>query len=161
MSIRAFVLLLSLSIAGALVLYGLIFFFVPTQGVGMGHGVGPRYVWVPIVTVPVIFLIGLLAYSILFPEIRQRSPTETVSPEEQQSLSAVMKVLKEDERKVFELIMSSGGSMLQSDISRKTGFSRVKTHRILYRLATRRIVNAEKYYNTYKITLAEWLLPKK
>jgi len=47
--------------------------------------------------------------------------------------------------------------MLQSDIARKTGFSRVKTHRILYRLSTRGIVTAKKYYNTYQISLAEWL----
>lgn len=160
-SIRALVLLLLLSIVGGLIVYGFIYFFVPSERPGMGYGVGSRYIWVPVVSAPMIFLIGLLAYSVLFPEIKPKSSGESVSPEEQQSLSAVIKVLKEDERKVVELIMSSGGSMLQRDISRKTGFSRVKTHRILYRLATRGIVTAEKYYNTYKISLAEWLFPKK
>ena len=47
--------------------------------------------------------------------------------------------------------------MLQKDIRWKTGLSRVKTHRILHRLAKRGIVSAEKYYNTNKITLADWL----
>jgi uncharacterized membrane protein len=53
------------------------------------------------------------------------------------------------------------GSVLQSDIARQFGFSRVETHRILHRLSTRGIVTAEKHYNTYKITLADWLFPRK
>jgi len=51
--------------------------------------------------------------------------------------------------------------MLQKDIRWKTGLSRVKTHRILFRLAKRGIVSAEKYYNTNKIVLASWLMKEK
>jgi uncharacterized membrane protein len=47
--------------------------------------------------------------------------------------------------------------MLQKDIRWKTGLSRVKAHRILFRLAKRGIVSIEKYYNTNKIMLADWL----
>jgi uncharacterized membrane protein len=65
--------------------------------------------------------------------------------------------LNEDERKVIETLVTGGGTMLQKDIRWKTGLSRVKTHRILHRLAKRGIVSAEKYYNTNKITLADWL----
>jgi uncharacterized membrane protein len=161
MSIRALALLLLISVIGGLLTYALIYFFVPTERPGMGYGVGSRYTWIPIISVPVIFVIGLLAYSALFPEIKQKPSTPAVSPERQESLAAVLKVLKDDEKKVVELLMNNGGTMLQRDIGRKTGFSRVKTHRILYRLAARGIVTAEKYYNTYKITLAEWLFPKK
>jgi len=61
----------------------------------------------------------------------------------------------------YELVMNEGGTMLQRDIARKTGFTRVKTHRILSRLSTRGIVTAKKHYNTYEITLADWLLKSK
>ncbi|MFB0567787.1 MAG: helix-turn-helix transcriptional regulator, partial [Candidatus Bathyarchaeia archaeon] len=63
----------------------------------------------------------------------------------------------DDERKIVETLVAEGGTMLQKDIRWKTGLSRVKTHRVLFRLAKRGIVTVEKYYNTNKITLADWL----
>ncbi len=72
-----------------------------------------------------------------------------------------MRVLNDDERKVIETLVAEGGTMLQKDIRWKTGLSRVKTHRILFRLAKRGIVSAEKYYNTNKIVLADWLTKEK
>jgi len=69
----------------------------------------------------------------------------------------MLRVLNDDERKVIETLAAEGGTMLQKDIRWKTGLSRVKTHRILFRLNKRGIVSAEKYYNTNKIKLADWL----
>jgi uncharacterized membrane protein len=37
------------------------------------------------------------------------------------------------------------------------GFSRVKIHRVLVRLIRRGVVTAEKYYNTNRIEVADWL----
>lgn len=76
-------------------------------------------------------------------------------------LDAVLRVLNEDEKKIIETLVAEGGTMLQKDIRWKTGLSRVKTHRILFRLAGRGIVLAEKYYNTNKIVLASWLMKEK
>jgi uncharacterized membrane protein len=155
-----FLLLLSILIGAAA--YALIYFYVPSEAPGRGFGTAiQRYVWIPIAIVPVSFSIGLLGYLALFPEIKQKSLAEPEVPEKTQPLSAVMRVLRDDERKMVELLVSSGGKMLQRDLGRQAGFSRVKTHRILYRLATRGIVTAEKHYNTYEITLADWLFPRK
>jgi len=77
------------------------------------------------------------------------------------ALGAVLRVLNDDEKKVIKTLVAEGGTMLQKDIRWKTGLSRVKTHRILFRLAKRGIVSAEKYYNTNKITLADWLTKEK
>jgi len=152
-----FVLFVLSLVAGALA-FLLVNFYIPRESPGAGRGMGPQfYALIPIFVVPATFFVGLLAYMALFPEIRETPKTETSLPKEQESISAVLRVLREDERKVVELLMSAGGMMLQSDIARKTGFSRVKTHRILYRLSTRGIVTAKKYYNTYQISLAEWL----
>ncbi|MCP8304594.1 MAG: hypothetical protein H3Z50_03870 [archaeon] len=139
--------------------YIMIYLYVPQEFPGMRHGMGAQInIWIPVVIVPVTFMIGLLAYLFIFPDIEQKPSTETTLPREQRSLEAVLRVLKDDEKKVVELLMNAGGKMLQRDISRKTGFTRVKTHRILYRLSTRGIVTAKKYYNTYQIALADWLL---
>ncbi len=144
------------------VAYALIYFFVPSESPGRGFGTAvQRYVWIPIAVVPVTFSISLLAYLALFPEIKQMPSPKPEVPEKTQPLSAVMRVLRDDERKIVELLVSSGGKMLQRDLGRQAGFSRVKTHRILYRLATRGIATAEKHYNTYEITLADWLFPEK
>lgn len=130
----------------------------------MGHGVGGQLrIWIPIIVVPIAFVAVALGYYLIFPEISQKSQespksmAEAPQIEKISSLDTVLKVLREDERKVVEAIMKSGGTMLQKDIARTTGFSRVKTHRVLYRLTKRGIVTAEKYYNTYKISLADWL----
>ncbi len=71
-----------------------------------------------------------------------------------------LQFLDADERRVVEALLEAKGSMLQKEISWKTGFSRVKTHRVLTRLIRRGVVSAEKYYNTNKITLTDTLLDK-
>ncbi len=155
-----FLLLLSIFIGAAA--YALIYVFVPSDSPGRGFGTAiQRYVWIPIAIVPVTFSTSLLAYLALFPEIKQKPSTKTEVPERTQPLSAVMRVLRDDERKIVELLVNSGGKMLQRDLGRQAGFSRVKTHRILYRLAARGIVTAEKHYSTYEITLADWLFSEK
>jgi len=162
MRVRAVVLIMLVSILIGVAVYALIYFFVPSDSPGRGYGGATlRYAWAPIAAVPASFSIGLLAYLALFPEIKQEANVKTALQADQQALEAVKKVLKDDERKIVELLMNSGGSTLQREIARQSGFSRVKTHRILYRLSTRGIVVAEKYFNTYKITLADWLFPKK
>ena len=74
------------------------------------------------------------------------------------SIEIALRLLESDEKRVVKVLVEAGGSMLQKEISWKTGFSRVKTHRILVRLLRRGVVTSEKYYNTNKITLSKWLL---
>ena len=76
-------------------------------------------------------------------------------------VDATIQVLTEDEKKIVETILAAGGTMLQKEISWKTGYSRVKTHRILVRLIGRGVVSAEKYYNTNRIILSDSLLGRK
>jgi hypothetical protein len=72
-------------------------------------------------------------------------------------VEAALQVLGGDERKVIQELIDHGGRMLQREISWETGFSRVKTHRVLLRLLRRDLVSAEKYYNTNRVTLGDWL----
>lgn len=80
-----------------------------------------------------------------------------LSTEEASSIDVVLRLLETDESKVVKALLEAGGSLLQKDISWKTGFSRVKTHRVLVRLLRRDVVTSEKYYNTNRITLSEWI----
>ncbi len=156
-----FILVISLILS----VIGLLFFTFEGGFGGRGHGMGgqiPQSFWLVLFVVPLVVLVSVLGYALVFPELGERKPEREVSSvpmveKGESALEAVLRVLNEDERKVIETLVAEGGTMLQKDIRWKTGLSRVKTHRILFRLAKRGIVSAEKYYNTNKITLADWL----
>ncbi|MCW4019055.1 MAG: hypothetical protein NWF00_10330 [Candidatus Bathyarchaeota archaeon] len=166
-------------------LVGLVLFF-SEGGVseGRGHGsqmmstsVDLRGVWLLVFVVPLAIAAVVVIYGVLYPERKvEKKPAlateaekETaVSPvssvpvqtpkESSQTLEAVLRVLSPDERKVVEaLAATENRTMLQKDIRWKTGLSRVKTHRVIARLVARRIVQVEKYYNTNKVVLADWV----
>ena len=136
------------------------------EGRGRGiNGTMPRSFWLILIAIPLFVAISVLGYVTLFPEISEKKIEEKqllpVVERGESTLDAVLRVLKGDEKKVIETLVTEGGTMLQKDIRWKTGFSRVKTHRIIYRLTERGIVSTEKHYNTNKITLADWLSKEK
>jgi len=166
---RAKALILILSISLILSILGLFLFVFDGGFGGRGHGMGgqiPGSFSLLLFVAPLVVFVGVLAYTLAFPELGEGKPkiepsSATMVKEGESALDAVLRVLNEDERKVIETLVAEDGTMLQKDIRWKTGLSRVKTHRILFRLAKRGIVSAEKYYNTNKITLADWLMKKK
>src|SRR3990170_6758063 len=111
--------------------------------------------------------IGGLAYYVVFPEIRKSVAVETAEPilkscvaEKPQNASAyesVLKTLTGEERKVVEVLEAHGGKYLQKYIRKEAELSRLKTHRIVARLAERGIVSLEKTGNTNQVLLADWL----
>jgi hypothetical protein len=148
-------LLLVVSMAGLVLFYS-------GGGFGAGRGYGsqiPRSFWLLVFVVPIAVALAIIGYKVAFPEIKTEKPELVLGTvESTQTLDAVMRVLNEDEKKVIKVIASAeGDAMLQKDIRWKTGLSRVKTHRVLARLAQRGIIKVEKYYNTNKIALADWL----
>jgi len=60
--------------------------------------------------------------------------------QERKKRKGLMKSLEGEERKIYNLIVSSDGFMFQSDLIKKSGFSKVKVSRILDRLETKDIV---------------------
>ncbi len=154
-----------LTVALVLSIVGLFFFGFEGGLGGRGRGMAaeiPRSFWLVLFVVPLVVAVGALGYVLIFPEFGEEKPVRKPSSAPavqsgESALDAILRVLNDDERKVIETIVAEGGTMLQKDIRWKTGLSRVKTHRILFRLAKRGIVSAEKYYNTKKIALADWL----
>jgi uncharacterized membrane protein len=160
-----FILVVALAVSSL----GLLFFGFEGGFDGRGKGMVaevPRSFWLVLFAVPLVVVVAVLGYALVFPEFSGGKPEEKPSSvptveKGESALGAVLRVLNYDEKKVIKTLVAEGGTMLQKDIRWKTGLSRVKTHRVLFRLAKRGIVSAEKYYNTNKITLADWLTKEK
>jgi hypothetical protein len=135
------------------------------KGQGMGSQEIPRSLGLALFIVPLVVVFSVLGYSLIFPSLHIKKPEPEASKpsvEKGETIyNAVLRILNDDEKTIIETLADEGGTMLQKDIRWKTGLSRVKTHRILFRLAKRGIVSAEKHYNTNKITLADWLTKRK
>ena len=132
------------------------------RGQGMGGAFAQSYLII-VVAVPLVIAVLIVGYAIVFPDLTKKNPESSHPPntgyeQDKSAYDAVLRVLKKDEATVIEALSNEGGVMLQKDIRWKTGYSRVKIHRILTRLAERGIVSATKHYNTNKITLADWLI---
>jgi predicted transcriptional regulator len=113
-----------------------------------------------LIAVTVVGVVGV-GYYLVFPQIRMgavqpavqmRQSTATVNAYE-----SVLKTLTEEERKVIRVLNAHEGKYLQKYIKSETGLSRLKTHRIVARLADRDIVTLEKSGNTNQVQLANWL----
>ena len=69
-------------------------------------------------------------------------------------------IFTDEERKVIDVLIRSGGQALQKDIARSLGLSRVKTHRIITSLKKRGVVAVKNWGNTNLIQLNEQLMKK-
>jgi uncharacterized membrane protein len=129
----------------------------------------PDYTLIIVASVSVA-IIAISVILLLFPRLQGMASTDSIRPavereepmgdEDVNRVKAVevaMRLLEPDEKRVMEALVAAGGNMLQKDISHETEFSRVKTHRVLVRLIRRGVVTAEKYYNTNRIEVADWL----
>lgn len=124
------------------------------------------YLWPSTFTISLAILISVVGYILAFPAIRL-SPTaerkqvpdsskgQPMEPHD--PLGVVMRVLKPDERAALEVLRNSGGVCLQKDITRASGLSKLKTHRVVARLAERGVIEVRRVGNTNQITVPNWL----
>jgi len=113
-----------------------------------------------------IILVGLVAIGIggviyyqLYPEIKavNQNKQSTMTSQSSQPVDSILKTLKEEEQKVLAVLMKHNGKYLQKYIRKEAGLSRLKTHRVIARLAERGIVTLEKTGNTNEVRIADWL----
>lgn len=98
--------------------------------------------------------IGIVTYCTIFPEI----PLEGDQTEELPgSFEGVMKVLREDEKKVCMAVWDEGGTAMQNDVRWTTGLSKVRTHRVVAGLASRGVIKVTKEGRRNRLSLASWL----
>lgn len=148
--------------------FGLISFvgtFLPHQTMmsnTMGGGFGEMtFFWPMVLTASTTVAIVAVAYVIAFPTIRYAMPgqeeTGPIRWNMPNAIDVVMRVSKPDERAVLEVLKQSTGVCLQKDIVYQTRFSKVKTHRIIARLAERGVIVVKKSGKTNEISVPAWL----
>jgi uncharacterized membrane protein len=89
-----------------------------------------------------------------------RSTVENSTENVTTPYTSVSKTLTSEERKVLDVLVSHNGKYLQKYIRAETELSRLKTHRIVSRLAERGIVTLERSGNTNEVRLSSWLQNK-
>jgi hypothetical protein len=100
-------------------------------------------------------MVGVV-YFLVLPEIRTYYGQDLDSVGT--GFQMVLKTLDVDEKKVVSILRQHGGTYLQKLITREAGFSKLKTHRVVARLAKRNIIYVVRKGNTNEVSLARWLL---
>ncbi len=128
----------------------------------------PGGVWAALVVLIVVAMAGVvgLGYFLAYPEIRlgpgpappvAAQPHATPEGGPQMSWEVLMRTAKPEEQKVLEVLAAHDGSYLQKFVVKEAGLSKLKTHRIVSRLAERGVVTVERSGNTNQVTLAPWV----
>jgi len=107
-------------------------------------------------------VVVIVVYAILFPSIKFSPALEKVENKAAAAtalnpMDIVIRISKPDERVILEVLKETGGVCYQKDITYKTGFSKIKTHRIVARLAERGLIQVKKSGKTNEISIPNWL----
>jgi len=129
----------------------------------------PSGLWLLPVALLSLTVVGFIVvgYQAVLPEIKSprasaapESPAQSVSLQANQapaaSLEAVLRTLRPDERKVFDVLLAHDGRYLQKRLKSETGLSRLQVHRVVSRLAERNLVIVRAAGNTNEIAIAGW-----
>ena len=98
-------------------------------------------------------MVGVI-YFLALPEMKNYYAPSNGNGKENTAM--VMKTLKPEERSIVHVLDAHGGTYLQKYITKETGLSRLRTHRVVAALSERGIVQVEKYGNTNQVRLAKW-----
>jgi uncharacterized membrane protein len=87
--------------------------------------------------------------------IKKNNSVSTESITEKDNKNIILKFLNPSERKVIEKLIETKGSVLQSEISRAEGMTKLKTHRAVKDLERKGIIERESYGKTHRIILSK------
>jgi DNA-binding MarR family transcriptional regulator len=95
-------------------------------------------------------------FNLIFKFIKKKnlSPNK-IHYQEIENKNIILKFLNPSERKVMEALIENGGKILQSEITRMKGMTKLKTHRAVTDLEKKGIIVRESYGKTYRIILSE------
>jgi len=87
--------------------------------------------------------------------INKKSQIPKKEAKEMNNKNVILKFLNPNERRILEKLIENNGLVLQSEISRMEGMTKLKTHRAVKDLEIKGIIKAERYGKTNRITLTK------
>jgi hypothetical protein len=157
------ILLLAATLGLAVSLFILAITFTPTESpLGVLSGIVSRgfspdlpFFFIPLsslllLSTVLVSMVGVI-YFLVLPEMKNY-----VTGDGKDTISVVLRTLKPEERKVVNVLYAHGGTYLQKFITKETGLSKLKTHRVVAALSERGIVHVEKRRNTNEVSLVKW-----
>jgi uncharacterized membrane protein len=131
---------------------------------GAGPVATPSTVDLPLIFLPALFLIiaasGLVGftYHLAMPDIpKSQSRDNPLARADTHQM--ILRTLTPEERRVIEVLLLHNRVYLQKYLSKEAGLSRLRTHRLVKRLAERGILSVSPKGNTNEVRLSEWLRP--
>ena len=92
-------------------------------------------------------ILGAVAYYLFY---------ERTAPVKKEADAALaVSLMDKDESKIMGKLVSEGGRITQSEVSRIEGIGKVKAHRVLAKLEKRGIVSSEKYGKTNMVKVSD------
>lgn len=105
--------------------------------------------WISLSIVAVVFIIGIV---IMFTKPQERIIVKKIK-EKEQKRKINLNELDKEEKLVLKAVQDANGTIFQSDIVDKTGFSKVKVTRILDRLEGRQLLERKRRGMTNVVVL--------
>ncbi|MBC8500228.1 MAG: winged helix-turn-helix transcriptional regulator [DPANN group archaeon] len=87
--------------------------------------------------------------------INKNNQTPKKEAKEINNKNVILKFLNPNERKILEKLIENKGTVLQSEISRIEGMTKLKTHRAVKDLERKGIINTESHGKTNRIILTK------
>ena len=139
-------------------------------GRGMGRSLAQNYT-IFIIVVIIIIIFVLASYFLMSKKVDKqlggnlelisqivKNSSDNNEPETKEiknhCKTILLKFLNYNENKVMKKLIENNGTMLQSEISRMPGISKVKAHRILNDMKIKGIISLEKYGKTNRVALS-------
>ena len=93
-----------------------------------------------IIVVIASIILGISGTYLFFFDLYEKPAGEVVLKEREKRWKEIAKILKEDERKIYQAIIEAGGIIEQSKLPEKTGISKASVSRILDLLESKGLV---------------------
>ncbi|VVB75244.1 Uncharacterised protein [uncultured archaeon] len=103
--------------------------------------------------IPLFILIGVAIGAVVF--FFMSSRIEGTKQDMKKVTDALIQFLGKDEKQVVQKLLENHGKILQAEVSRIEGIGKLKSHRIIRRLADRGVIEIEGFGKTNIIKLAK------
>lgn len=153
--IASIIVISGLTIIGSLTYLAFIIFEPENPGLPKESIGNEIIIFVLVFSIGVLF--GQLGNFYYFPEIRPKNRSVEMITNTAKPLEVVRYISNEEERSVISAIIALNERTYQFEISRETGLSRMKVHRILKRLEERGIVKRDNEGRGSRVFLVDWL----